>query len=1341
LKTKFLTFILLTLLLLAFVMPLLTSQVGATETYTVYIRPNGDITDGAGYPITPPIVTTDQITYTLTHNFTGTISIEKSDIILDGAGYIVDANTAHEGVRAKYDNNLLTNIVIKNLGVKNSAWMNIYLFDTANCTVRDCHVTGSGIAVEAYYYTGGAAVDNLIYNNTVSSTSGAGIRVGSGVVNSTVTYNTVNNAYYGIMLDSVGGGTVVSNNWIYCPSNTGLYVFRPASSATTTVTGNTFLDCDTSFYLEQCVGFTFYGNNLLKSTQQVDISSPGSNNWDHNGVGNYWSDYTSKYPNAQKNETSGVWDTPYSTVTALSEFDHYPQVSPFGVYLLNVTSVGCGNPSLSTGLYYEKAGAEVTVTATPNNDKAFLYWVLDGEDVTDNPITVTMDHNHDLEAVFEIQYWNVTINTAVNGRVEDSEGHRVDGTTLTNITDTSQLDLYAVPDAGYAVNYWYGAMGTEYYITHLTIWIYDNSEITVYFDVAHTLTVESSKNGQVYNGDDETVDGTAISIVNGRSYDLYAQADEGYTFIDFQVNGVLYSTESQISLIMDQNYTVAAVFGANPIYILPEPGTHAPTIDKVLWSYQSEYSGFDSKSVIVDDVAYVVSEDGYLYAINITTALPIWGYSVDDDVHCAPTVADGVVYIIAESGDVYALKASDGEQLWSYYTGDDQYASATVVDGVVYVATEYYVYALSANPDSPDGELLWSVEMDGALYYSPTVVDGVLYVATEYGDVYALDTTNEGQELWCYSIDDDCYASPTVANGIVYIGAEDGYMYALLANTSDPEGECIWAYYTDDYIDCTATVVDGVVYFGTCDYNCVYALNATTDDPAGEMLWCFEVGMEIYSAPIVVDNVVYINAEDGVTFAFNATPVDSEGELLWYHEFTGYLYDSPSYSNGVLYVSTTDDESGSLVSIAANSRIVFIATGLPEDASWSVTFGGITQTSTSNVLTFVVCPNGEYTYNIEAPDGYYTGINSTGTIDVNGTDVNTEVTFVSDAPAEYTLTLEVYLDGVSLGNDVYSIVAGEEVHLYIDATPPGMAFDYIYFDGVNITETELSFIMDQNYTVQAYFVTEAYTLTVTTTVGGSVSSADEVEFYRYGDIANLTATPDEGYSFTYWMIDGVTNCTENPLAFPMDGNHTITAVFSEIPTTIIASDSNQTYTVRLEGNITARQMSNMTITPHQENSTTTISFTVTGPSGTEGYGTIILPKEAIPYGSTPLVYIDGVLAENQTYTEDDDYYYISYSTHFSTHDISIIFTSPTLSTTSTLPRYPITTNNTQPTTTPSPTPIPTPAPTTTPKPTETPTVTPTQSSITEYVVLAAAVAGFILVLFGVVYRKKHHNKW
>jgi hypothetical protein len=50
------------------------------------------------------------------------------------------------------------------------------------------------------------------------------------------------------------------------------------------------------------------------------------NVWDNGTVGNYWSDYQTKYPEAEEIDNSGIENIPYVVYTG--NIDHYPLAKP-----------------------------------------------------------------------------------------------------------------------------------------------------------------------------------------------------------------------------------------------------------------------------------------------------------------------------------------------------------------------------------------------------------------------------------------------------------------------------------------------------------------------------------------------------------------------------------------------------------------------------------------------------------------------------------------------------------------------------------------------------------------------------------------------------------------------------------------------------------------------------------------------------------------------------------------------------------------------------------------------------------------------------------------------------
>ena len=75
----------------------------------------------------------------------------------------------------------------------------------------------------------------------------------------------------------------------------------------------------------------------------------------------------------------------------------------------------------------------------------------------------------------------------------------------------------------------------------------------------------------------------------------------------------------------------------------------------------------------------------------------------------------------------------------------------------------------------------------------------------------------------------------------------------------------------------------------------------------------------------------------------------------------------------------------------ATYTITFTEYGLPQGTLWSINLNGNTLSSTTNTISFTD-PNGTYSYSIELINGY-TVTSSSGTISVNGANLNIEVEF------------------------------------------------------------------------------------------------------------------------------------------------------------------------------------------------------------------------------------------------------------------------------------------------------------------------------------------------------------
>ncbi len=183
---------------------------------------------------------------------------------------------------------------------------------------------------------------------------------------------------------------------------------------------------------------------------------------------------------------------------------------------------------------------------------------------------------------------------------------------------------------------------------------------------------------------------------------------------------------------------------------------------------------------------------------------------------------------------------------------------------------------------------------------------------------------------------------------------------------------------------------------------------------------------------------------------------------------------------------------------------------------------------------------------------------------------------------------------------------------------------------------------------------------VTLTVNGTATHTSMVDLQN-GEWFNTLTVPEKGtYTLTASDQNGhtgksvsftVTDASENPTP-----TQTPAPTVTPTPTTVLATkDDGSTLNLQINGNITSTQISNLQISQNQTSRTFTVSFTVSGPSGTSGFSNMTIPKSQVPSGAAPIVYIDEQIAPNQGYSEDSQNFYVWYTTTFSVHNIQIEF--------------------------------------------------------------------------------------
>ena len=152
----------------------------------------------------------------------------------------------------------------------------------------------------------------------------------------------------------------------------------------------------------------------------------------------------------------------------------------------------------------------------------------------------------------------------------------------------------------------------------------------------------------------------------------------------------------------------------------------------------------------------------------------------------------------------------------------------------------------------------------------------------------------------------------------------------------------------------------------------------------------------------------------------------------------------------------------------------------------------------------------------------------------------------------YTLTLTAGEGGmVTVEPEKETYHRNEKVTL---TAVPGEGYTFEGFTGTaESTNLVVEITMDRDHEIAATFSLIPFTLTVTTSEGGSVTIEPEKETYHRNEVVTLTAAADEGYFFEGFT--GTAESTNLVMEITMDQNHEIAATFSLIPFTLTVTTS------------------------------------------------------------------------------------------------------------------------------------------------------------------------------------------
>jgi hypothetical protein len=183
-----------------------------------------------------------------------------------------------------------------------------------------------------------------------------------------------------------------------------------------------------------------------------------------------------------------------------------------------------------------------------------------------------------------------------------------------------------------------------------------------------------------------------------------------------------------------------------------------------------------------------------------------------------------------------------------------------------------------------------------------------------------------------------------------------------------------------------------------------------------------------------------------------------------------------------------------------------------------------------------------------------------------------------------------------------------------------------------------------------------YDLTVAVSGSGSTSPGVGTHTYDEGSGFSVTASPGSGWTFDHWLLDAVNVGSANPYMVTMNADHTLTAVFVEVP----PSFETLTFDVIVgENTFVVETCSNSSVSDLIFNQALKrIRFNVDGTTGTTGLCNITIPTELM-WGTFSIYIYNTPLIKNVDYTEtfNATHYLCSITYEHSTHIIEIFATN------------------------------------------------------------------------------------
>lgn len=423
--------------------------------------------------------------------------------------------------------------------------------------------------------------------------------------------------------------------------------------------------------------------------------------------------------------------------------------------------------------------------------------------------------------------------------------------------------------------------------------------------------------------------------------------------------------------------------------------------------------------------AYVAaaSANGNISLYSISGRL-LWNFSTGEHVVSLAISSNGSYVAAAAGGSIYTI-GTNGSLMWDYtITG---YVAGGTTLSVVISPNNRFIAASAVGPSgdptgdvylfySSNGTMVWQNDFGGSfvVIYQMAVSFNQTSIFAVSGNGYASGGTvfdfnfSSGNVIWSYGLGSVGKHLSLDQNGNYIAVGTTGYgSGTLLLFRSN--GSLLWTVTTYN--------VASVGLSGNGSFLAAEAGNQTMlYSSNGTLLWNQTISSPSASSipgdagnSLAVSqnatSIIVSSLSSGTVYEFNR-----DGNLVWSYTFGSYVNATFMTQDGAFMLVGTNTSLYLFSSSGIKSyNITFTESGLPSGTTWSVTFNGMTELTTSNSIAFTV-PNGTYQFSIGYVSGFFASPNS-GTMIINGASTSETIVFSSSSEANYVIDLNVSYSG------------------------------------------------------------------------------------------------------------------------------------------------------------------------------------------------------------------------------------------------------------------------------------------------------------------------------------------